>query len=117
MDDDFTGIRLQPIGGDCTNFGSLRWFLRQLVVVHTRLDGEPTASTSTQPGDVIFYNWYQAGFEHMTVLVGSGKDPNSPDSGALVDAHTTNHYHAVWTLQPYNADWSTTSYTVFHINS
>ena len=79
----------------------------------------PNWGNPVGPGDVVFYDWYGNGlWDHATILVGSGEDPNPlalGATGALVDAHTDAHYHAIWTLEPYNANWATTIYDTVHI--
>ncbi|WP_373278606.1 amidase domain-containing protein [Alicyclobacillus shizuokensis] len=61
-------------------------------------------------GDIIGYNWGDSSepITHVAVEVGYGTDPDSGWVGDYVDAHTTNHKHAYWTLQPYNSKASTT---------
>ncbi|TAN32079.1 hypothetical protein EPN29_10165 [bacterium] len=69
-------------------------------------------------GDELFYDWNSDGrVDHMSIQVSYGTDPNSGWYGDLVDQHTTNRYHAYWTLQPYNANSSTTSIDEYHISS
>ncbi|MGW2891650.1 amidase domain-containing protein [Streptomyces griseoruber] len=62
-------------------------------------------------GDVLFYDWGQGeGVSHASMQVGHGVDPSSPGwKGNYVDQHTTNRYHAFWSLKPYNAAWATTT--------
>lgn len=68
-------------------------------------------------GDIVFYNWdytgdkYGSGFfgNHVAIVVAaSGTDPKSGWTGPLVDEHTTNRKHAIWSLIPYNAQFATT---------
>jgi hypothetical protein len=69
-------------------------------------------------GDIFFYNWdytgdkYGNGFfgNHDSILVSkSGTDPKSDWIGPLIDEHTTNRYHAIWNLIPYNSQAATTA--------
>jgi hypothetical protein len=56
------------------------------------------------------------GISHAGVMVANGTDPWSGWTGDLVDTHDNDHYHAFWTLEPYNgSDDGTTSYTVVGI--
>jgi hypothetical protein len=73
-------------------------------------------------GDLISYDWYYTGVtDHLAIEIGTGTDPDPNGGhwvGDLVDAHTTNHYHAYWTLQPYNAaHYQTTLVKTLHIYS
>jgi cell wall-associated NlpC family hydrolase len=62
-------------------------------------------------GDVIFYDWgVGEGVSHVTIQVGYGTDPVSHWTGDLVDEHSSDREHAFWSLQPYNADRSGTTY-------
>lgn len=68
-------------------------------------------------GDLVAYDWTGSGtWDHAALLVGVGTDPTSDYYGSLVDAHSNSHYHALWTLLPYNSQWQTTRYDVIHIN-
>lgn len=69
------------------------------------------------PGDELFYEWTSSSVDHMSIQVAYGTDPNSGWVGNLVDQHTTNRYHAYWTLQPYNAQASTTTIYEYHLDS
>ncbi|SHM73807.1 Putative amidase domain-containing protein, partial [Caldanaerovirga acetigignens] len=61
-------------------------------------------------GDLLFYDWEGDGeINHVSIYVANGTDPNSGYSGALVDQHTTNRYHAIWSLSYYNEDRETTN--------
>lgn len=74
--------------------------------------------SSGTPGDIISYQWSGTGpWNHLSVLVSSnGIDPTSGLRAALVDQHTTDRYHAVFTLQPYNPDWRTTRIGRWRVN-
>jgi putative amidase-like protein len=77
---------------------------------------------SVVTGDVLFYNWGQGeGMSHAAMQVGIGTDPNLyPNQvwyGNYIDEHTSNRYHAFWSLKPYNAYWSTTTIYFMHISS
>ena len=71
-------------------------------------------------GDLIGYNWGDSTGKqhpgqptHWSVEAGYGTDPSSGWTGDYVDEHTSNRYHAYWTLQPYNSYASSTQvYTV-----
>ena len=68
-------------------------------------------------GDPIFYHWNvnQPGpLNHAAIQVGIGTDPNGW-YGNLVDAHTSSHGGAFWTLQDYNSQWQTTQTVEIHI--
>lgn len=69
-------------------------------------------------GDVLYYDWTNDGdMDHSTIqTVLMGTDPTSGWYGDLVDAHTTNRYHAIWTLEPYNAQAATTVITLVHVD-
>ncbi|MBT8225500.1 MAG: hypothetical protein HKP61_12635 [Dactylosporangium sp.] len=47
--------------------------------------------------------------DHTAIAVARGTDPGSGWSDLLVDAHTTNRYHAIWHLIPYNAMFASTA--------
>lgn len=47
--------------------------------------------------------------DHVAIQTGYGVDPTYGWTGNYVDAHTTNHYHAFWSLYPYNSQWRTTT--------
>jgi hypothetical protein len=69
-------------------------------------------------GDQLYYDWTGGGvIDHMSLQVGFGTDPGSGWVGDLVDQHTTNRYHAYWTLQPYNAQASSTIIYEYRIDS
>lgn len=74
---------------------------------------------SEATGDVLFYDWGQGeGVSHAAMQVGYGTDPSSPAwKGNYVDYHTTNRYHAFWSLKPYNANWATTTIYFVHIDA
>jgi cell wall-associated NlpC family hydrolase len=59
-------------------------------------------------GDVVFYDWNNDGtYDHEAIIATA--------DGQSVDAHTSNRYHAYWTLAQYNSSWATTHIIVFHI--
>ncbi len=70
-------------------------------------------------GDILAYDFGSGdGYSHLSLEVGTGTDPSSGWVGDLVDAHTSNRYHAYWTLQPYNPEhYSTTHVLTIHISS
>jgi hypothetical protein len=63
-------------------------------------------------GTIIFYKWQYQGDayvpDHASIIVDYGTDPEKGWSGALIDQHTNNRYHAIWNLIPYNSQWATT---------
>lgn len=83
--------------------------------------GQPkTLPSAIKAGDPVFYQWDDTSgnaFNHSSIVVGSGTDPNSGWVGTLIDQHTTNRSHAIWNLRPYNAKWMTTSTEVFHLST
>lgn len=72
-------------------------------------------------GDVLYYDWHNTGnLDHAAFqVVNQSYDPTSGWYGDLVDAHQTNHYHAIWTLEPYHAstEAATTKITLVHVDS
>jgi hypothetical protein len=76
-----------------------------------------TAPTGRGVGDIVYYNWDATQISHSAILVGlNTTDPQTPTlSGDVVDAHTTAHLHAIWTLRPYNFRASTTTVYLYHI--
>lgn len=55
---------------------------------------------------------------HDAIQVGWGTDPSTGWVGNLVDAHATDHYHAIWHLRPYNANRASITYiTVARVSS
>lgn len=69
--------------------------------------GQTIASNAVE-GDVVLYDWNNDGtFDHEAIV--------STSDGQYVDAHTTNRYHAYWTLAQYNSSWQTTRIVVLHI--
>lgn len=76
---------------------------------------------AVETGDVLFFDWGQGeGMSHAVIQSGIGNDPHLyPHQvwyGNYIDAHTTNHYHAFWSLKPYNAAWSSTTISFVHID-
>jgi cell wall-associated NlpC family hydrolase len=67
-------------------------------------------------GDVIFYDWSGGlGVNHAAMqALGNAKDPTSGWRGTVVDEHTSDRYHAFWSLYPYNSQASTTTYYFWH---
>jgi hypothetical protein len=70
----------------------------------------------TNPGDPVFYDWtysgdqYGDGFfaDHVAIVVSSdGVDPVTGWTGPLIDEHTNNREHAIWSLIPYNSQAQT----------
>lgn len=74
-------------------------------------------SSNIAIGDVISYDMDTNGSKnHSGIMVGTGTDPDSGWTGDLTDQHTTDRYHAIWHLRPYNAYWSTTLITAIRPN-
>ncbi|HVX70415.1 MAG TPA: amidase domain-containing protein [Mycobacteriales bacterium] len=59
-------------------------------------------------GDLLWYDWNNTGVSHVTIQVGNGTDPDKGYVGNYIDEHTSNRYHAFWSLYPYNSQWKTT---------
>lgn len=75
------------------------------------------SSSGLNVGDVLFFDWdNDGGIDHAAILVGNGTDPDSGWSGDLADEHTTNRYHAFWSLCPYNSMANSTVITLEHID-
>lgn len=70
-------------------------------------------------GDVLFYDWgSRQGVSHSAIQVSYGTDPVSGWTGDLVDTHITDHFHAFWSLKPYNANLAATTYiTVVNVST
>ena len=80
---------------------------------------------AVKSGDVVLYNWFnndnsataqvhwaiQTGYGYST---GYGAPPRAI-YGNYVDTHTNDHYHAFWSLWPYNTNKATTSYRFWHL--
>lgn len=80
--------------------------------------GDSNYSDGLSQGDVLFYDWNNSNaWNHATMQVAYGTDPASGWYGDLVDEHTTNRYHAFWSLMPYNSQWQTTTIDLMHISS
>ncbi|AVX20014.1 Putative amidase domain-containing protein [Carboxydocella sporoproducens DSM 16521] len=70
---------------------------------------QPTTPSDMKEGDILFYDWNNDGSkDHAAIVVGYGTDPTSGYVGNLQDQHTTDRYHAIWHLRPYNSKWTTT---------
>ena|ERR1041385_6347495 len=67
-------------------------------------------SSGRSVGDLFFYDWAGNGdITHASMMVATGTDPNNTSwVGDLIDQHTTDRYHAYWTLAPYNPQVLTT---------
>ena len=89
---------------------------------HTHYEGAQTqyVVAPVTKGDPVLYIWDNrvsgATFNHTAVLIGNGTDPSNGWIGSLVDAHTTNHQHAIWSLKPWNSLWQWTTTTEFHLS-
>jgi hypothetical protein len=99
---------------DCTNSWSVVGDFRSLLYARgwgTWMGLQtPGTHNGALRGDILGYDWEgDASWDHASVeVVYDGCDPDSGWCGDLVDQHTTDRYHAFWTLQPYNPDWQTT---------
>jgi hypothetical protein len=68
-------------------------------------------------GDVLFYDWDSIGLlDHAAIQVGIGTDPSSGYYGNVIDQHTSDRYHAIWTLMPYNSKRASTKIRFMHID-
>lgn len=81
--------------------------------------GTSTASTDgLAVGDVLYYDWGTGeGISHAAIQVGYGTDTNvTPNlTGDVVDEHTTNRYHAFWSLRYENSNYLTTTIYLVHM--
>lgn len=78
--------------------------------------GQLVSDGNAQPGDVVLYDWNNDGtFDHESIVTASDTPAGQTPNYDLIDAHTTNRYHAYWTLAQYNTSWSTTHIIVLHI--
>jgi hypothetical protein len=69
-------------------------------------------------GDILFYDWENNGsMDHVGIQVGIGNDPSAGLYGNYSDQHTNDHYHAFWSLLPYNEHWPTTAIVMMHVSS
>lgn len=109
------------------------WSVAKMLYSLTVLDSSPVrgkviatypGTTSTaypsgvSKGDLMFYDWDgDAVVNHVSIVAGSGTDPNGGDIGTLVDQHTKNRFHAIWSLETYNTDKYTTTIYVTHLNT
>jgi hypothetical protein len=81
------------------------------------------AYNSLQYGDMAWYDWGDdngnpAGFSHVGIEVNYGDtDPQSGWNGDVVDAHTNDHYHAYWSMAPYNSRYQYESIEQMNIDS
>jgi Putative amidase domain len=82
------------------------------------LPGTGNGSTGLSVGDLYFYDFGDGyGIYHASIDVAYGYDSNySAYYGNLVDAHTNNRYHAIWSLSPYNSRRSYTTVYLIHID-
>lgn len=55
--------------------------------------------------EVIFYSWDDTNkVDHAAICIGTGRDATNTNCfGDLIDAHTTDRYHAIWHLKLYNS--------------
>jgi hypothetical protein len=64
-------------------------------------------------GDILFYDWNKDGiYDHAAIVVDYGRDAYRPNIiGDLQNQHTSDYYHAIWHLKPYNTRASSTVIT------
>lgn len=91
----------------------------QIASVYGVAPGTLVSDGDAEPGDIVLYDWNNDGtFDHETMITASDGTTNS--NGTVnydeVDGHTTNRYHAYWTLAQYNSSWKTTRIVVLHIS-
>jgi hypothetical protein len=80
-----------------------------------------TTATANSVGDVFYYDWGQGpGLSHESIKVAHGTDPDPTHGhwiGDLIDAHDSDHFHAYWSLRPYNADLMNSTHIILvHID-
>lgn len=80
--------------------------------------GTSSGSSGVYKGDLLFYDWGQGqGISHVSIQVASGGDTYySGWYGDLVDAHQSDRWHAIWSLDPENAFASSTTVYKMHID-
>jgi cell wall-associated NlpC family hydrolase len=86
--------------------------------VYAPKPGDLVSDGDAQPGDVVLYDWNNDGtFDHEAIVTATDNTTNADGTVNYdeVDAHTTNRYHAYWTLAQYNTSWATTHIIVLHI--
>ncbi|OPY59188.1 MAG: putative amidase domain protein [Pelotomaculum sp. PtaU1.Bin035] len=67
-------------------------------------------------GDLFYYDWYGYGeIDHSSIYVCNGTDPDSGYSGALIDQHSNNIAHEIWSLSYRNTDRNTTTIYCVHM--
>ncbi|MDA8206225.1 MAG: amidase domain-containing protein [Thermaerobacter sp.] len=78
--------------------------------------------TGMVKGDVLFYNWGEAGnpsgtagINHATIQTGYGTTSDSYTNANYVDSHTNNRYHVLWSLYTYNTHRASTTIYLVHI--
>lgn len=107
------------------------WSVAKMLYSFIVLDSSPArgeyvathSGTSSTPypanvgkGDLFFYDWDgDAVINHTAIYAADGTDPNSGNIGALVDQHTNDRKHAIWSLAPYNSDRNTTNIYAVHL--
>jgi hypothetical protein len=79
------------------------------------------APSGVTAGDPVEYIWnYLASpviYNHASIIVGTGTDPNKGWTGTLVDQHSTDRRHAIWHLIPYNSQWASTVTGEWHFST
>jgi len=77
-----------------------------------------SGTDSLSQGDVLFYDWQGNGISHSTIqTVNYGVDPTYGGVGSLVDQHSNDRYHMIWTLQPKNPYAQTTTIYEVHVTA
>lgn len=79
---------------------------------------EPYTPNIIVSGDVLMYNWsggWNGNPDHVTIQVGIGSDNTGLYYGNLVDQHTPNQKHNIWTEIPENQYALTTTISFEHI--
>jgi len=126
--DNYWWNRYQPyLGWDNSNSWSVAYRLYHFQILHypggynwgTSPGYSGLVDSGLGKGDLLFYDWDGNGhIDHVSIIAAENQyDPNSRWYGDLVDQHSTDRYHAFWSLRPYNSQWSTTVITKVHIDT
>ncbi|WMN01888.1 amidase domain-containing protein [Rhodococcus erythropolis] len=80
----------------------------------------PLAPFGVQKGDLLFYDWGTgAGIDHVMIVAGLDRPTNNDglayQNATVVDGHTSNRHHALWSIGPNNPDWRTMTVTAVQI--
>lgn len=102
------------VANDHYNFENLHYPGGWFNGTRSGTDGGATVNTT---GDLYFYDFGDGyGINHVSIETSYGTDPNSGWTGDLVDAHSNDRLHAIWSLAPYNMFSSTTTVYLIHID-